>query len=189
MSELSPNITIPEGYDRDPFIRDLFLKIENSNDSFFILGKAGTGKTTFLQYLIQHSKKNIIVTSFTGIAAVNVGGTTLHSLFLFPIKPFLPADADLPIFSKNHRRRKLIEKMDMLVIDEISMVRADILEAIDYGLRVNGGNPSLSFGGKQIVIVGDLFQLPPVVDERNPTEHQLFSTIYSSPYFFWRSCI
>ena len=70
------------------------------------------------------------------------------------------------------------------MIDEISMVRADILEAIDYGLRVNGGNPSLSFGGKQIVIVGDLFQLPPVVDERNPTEHQLFSTIYSSPYFF-----
>ena len=184
MSESSPNITIPEGYDSDPFIRDLFEGIENSNDSFFIMGKAGTGKTTFLQYLIQKSKKNIIVTSFTGIAAVNVGGTTLHSLFLLPIKPFLPADTDLPVFSKSHRRRKLIEKMDMLIIDEISMVRADILEAIDYSLRMNGGNPALSFGGKQIIIVGDLFQLPPVVDERNPAEHQLFSTIYSSPYFF-----
>lgn len=177
-------IQVPPGYGDDVFIQNLFNQIENTNDSFFIMGKAGTGKSTFLQYLFQTSKKNIVVTAFTGIAAINVGGVTLHSLFMLPIKPFMPADADLPMFANGHARRRLIEKMDTLIIDEVSMVRADILEAIDYSLRVNGGNPALSFGGKQVILVGDIFQLPPVVDTKNATETELFSSVYSSPHFF-----
>lgn len=183
-NQASQYIQVPDGYENDPFNKNLFNQIENTNDSFFIMGKAGTGKSTFLQYLVQQTKKNMVLTAFTGIAAINVGGVTLHSLFMLPIKPFLPADSDLPIFAKGHARRRLIEKMDTLIIDEISMVRADILEAIDYSLRVNGGNPALSFGGKQIILVGDIFQLPPVVDSKNATETELFSSIYTSPHFF-----
>lgn len=137
------------------------------------MGKAGTGKSTFCS---TYSKplKNIVVTAFTGIAAINVGGVTLHSLFMLPIKPFMPADADLPMFANGHARRRLIEKMDTLIIDEVSMVRADILEAIDYSLRVNGGNPALSFGGKQVILVGDIFQLPPVVDTKMRPKRSFF---------------
>lgn len=177
-------VNIPEGYDQDPVIKDLFNSLEQSNTSFFITGKAGTGKSTFLHYFAQHSKKTVLMTAFTGIAAINVGGVTLHSFFKFPLKPLLPGDDEIPIFKRNAPNRKIIEKTDTIVIDEVSMLRADLMQAIDYSLRHNGGNPHLPFGGKQVLLVGDLFQLPPVVDQKDEVERFIFKEIYKSEYFF-----
>ncbi|HYG04057.1 MAG TPA: AAA family ATPase [Chryseosolibacter sp.] len=165
-------------------IRNLFDKIENSNESFFITGKAGTGKSTFIQYFAQNTSKTVILTAFTGIAAMNVGGVTVHSFFRFPTRPIIPNDPDIPIFSENDTKRKAIENIDTIIIDEISMLRADLLEAIDISLRNNGGKPHLPFGGKQILFVGDIFQLPPVMIEDDEIESILFNEIYNSPYFF-----
>jgi hypothetical protein len=177
-------ITIPDGYLSDPFISDLFNRIERSNDNFFITGKAGTGKSTFLHFLSQNSRKNVVVAAYTGIAAINVGGTTLNSLFMLPFRPLLPRDEEITKFSKWNPRRAIIANMDTLVIDEVSMVRADILEAVDHSLRINGGDPFRPFGGKQVILIGDVFQLPPVVKSDNPTEWQIFEEVYKTPYFF-----
>ena len=177
-------VTIPEGYLSDPFISELFNKIEHTNGNFFITGKAGTGKSTFLHFLAQNSRKNVVIAAYTGIAAINVGGTTLNSLFMLPFRPLLPRDEEITKFSKWNPRRAIIANMDMLVIDEVSMVRADILEAIDHSLRINGGDPFKPFGGKQVVLIGDVFQLPPVVKTDNPTEWQIFEEVYKTPYFF-----
>jgi ATP-dependent DNA helicase PIF1 len=177
-------ITIPEGYLSDPFISELFNRIERSNDNFFITGKAGTGKSTFLHFLAQNSRKNVVVAAYTGIAAINVGGTTLNSLFMLPFRPLLPRDEEITRFSKWNPRRAIIANMDTLIIDEVSMVRADVLEAVDHSLRINGGDPFKPFGGKQVILIGDVFQLPPVVKSDNPTEWQIFEEVYKTPYFF-----
>ncbi len=177
-------ITIPEGYLNDPFISELFNKLEHTNGNFFITGKAGTGKSTFLHFLSQNSRKNIVIAAYTGIAAINVGGTTINSLFMLPFRPLLPRDQEITRFHKYNPRRAIIANMDMLVIDEVSMVRADILEAIDHSLRLNGGDPFKPFGGKQVVLIGDVFQLPPVVKTDDPTEWQIFEEVYKTPYFF-----
>lgn len=177
-------ITIPDGYLSDPFISDLFNRIERSNDNFFITGKAGTGKSTFLHFLSQNSRKNVVVAAYTGIAAINVGGTTLNSLFMLPFRPLLPRDEEITKFSKWNPRRAIIANMDTLIIDEVSMVRADVLEAVDHSLRINGGDPFRPFGGKQVILIGDVFQLPPVVKSDNPTEWQIFEEVYKTPYFF-----
>ena len=177
-------VTIPEDYLNDPFISELFNKIEHSNGNFFITGKAGTGKSTFLHFLSQNSRKNVVIAAYTGIAAINVGGTTLNSLFMLPFRPLLPRDEEITKFSKWNPRRAIIANMDMLVIDEVSMVRADILEAVDHSLRINGGDPFKPFGGKQVILIGDVFQLPPVVKTDNPTEWQIFEEVYKTPYFF-----
>lgn len=177
-------IQIPNGYDNDPIARKLFDKIEYSNDSYFITGKAGTGKSTFIHYFAQKSKKQVLLTAFTGIAAINVGGMTLHSFFRFPTRPLLPEDEEITIFKDYEYKRRIIEKLDTLVIDEVSMLRADILEAIDYSLRRNGGNPNKVFGGKQILFVGDIFQLPPVTLSDDEVESILFREIFKSEYFF-----
>ncbi|RAJ02275.1 UvrD-like helicase family protein [Chitinophaga skermanii] len=177
-------VNIPEGYEKDPIIQHLFNTIEKSNTSFFITGKAGTGKSTFLHYFAQQSKKNVLMTAFTGIAAINVGGVTLHSFFKFPLKPLLPGDEEIPIFRQQAQARKIIEKTHTIVIDEVSMLRADILQAIDYSLRMNGGNHKLPFGGKQILLVGDIFQLPPVVNHQDEVEKLIFTEVYKSEYFF-----
>jgi len=177
-------VTIPEDYLSDPFISDLFNRIERSNDNFFITGKAGTGKSTFLHFLSQNSRKNVVVAAYTGIAAINVGGTTLNSLFMLPFRPLLPRDEEITKFSKWNPRRAIIANMDTLIIDEVSMVRADVLEAVDHSLRINGGDPFRPFGGKQVILIGDVFQLPPVVKSDNPTEWQIFEEVYKTPYFF-----
>jgi hypothetical protein len=119
-------VTIPEGYLSDPFISELFNKIEHTNGNFFITGKAGTGKSTFLHFLAQNSRKNVVIAAYTGIAAINVGGTTLNSLFMLPFRPLLPRDEEITKFSKWNPRRAIIANMDMLVIDEVSMVRCSI---------------------------------------------------------------
>ena len=122
--------------------------------------------------------------AFTGIAAINVGGQTIHSFFRLPLKPLLPADDEITIFQSNHQNRKIIASTNTFVIDEVSMLRSDVMEAIDFSLRNNGGKPHLPFGGKQMIFVGDVFQLPPVVDRRNEAEDILFRDIFKSEYFF-----
>lgn len=177
-------VSIPDDYLKDPFISELFRRIENSNDNFFITGKAGTGKSTFLHFLSQNSRKKVVVAAYTGIAAINVGGTTLNSLFMLPFRPLLPRDSEIKRMNKWSPRRAIIANMDTLIIDEVSMVRADILEAIDHSLRINGGDPFKPFGGKQIILIGDVFQLPPVVKTDDQTEYQIFEEVYKTPYFF-----
>lgn len=177
-------IILPEGYENDPVVKDLFNKIESSNDSFFITGKAGTGKSTFIHYFARTTKKKVLLTSFTGLAAINIGGVTLHSFFRFPLRPLMPEDQGIPVFEEFYQKRKIIEQLDTLVIDEVSMLRADLLEAIDFSLRVNGGDPNQVFGGKQLLLIGDLYQLPPVTDSQDPVERLIFTEVYNSPYFF-----
>lgn len=174
----------PQGYENDYTIKKLFDRIETSRDSFFITGKAGTGKSTFVHYFAKKTKKKVLMTAFTGIAAVNIGGPTIHSFFRFPLKPLLPEDHEIPLFQNYSQKHKIIEQTDMIIIDEVSMLRSDILEGIDYSLRKNGGNPNLSFGGKQILFVGDIFQLPPVTDFTDEVENFLFNQVYKSEYFF-----
>lgn len=178
------NATIPDGYGLDPVVGELFNKIENSSQSYFVTGKAGTGKSTFIQYFTQTSKKTVLLAAFTGIAAINVGGVTVHSFFRFPLRPLLPGDEEIKKFHENDQRRKIITETDTLIIDEISMLRADVLQAIDHSLRQNGGDPQKLFGGKQVIFVGDIFQLPPVSNESDEVEKFLFEELFKSPYFF-----
>ncbi len=178
------DVKIPDGYENDPVVKKLFSSLETTNKSYFITGKAGTGKSTFIHYFAQSSKKKILLAAFTGIAAMNVNGTTIHSLFNFPTRLLLPDDPDIKVLEADHPKRKLFEETDTIVIDEVSMLRADLLEAIDFSLRNNGGNPQLPFGGKQIIFVGDIFQLPPVSDDNDEIEGIKLSSLYKSHYFF-----
>lgn len=178
------NVTLPDDYENDDCIIEVFDLIEKSNLSYFLTGKAGTGKSTFIHYLTQKTKKKILLLGYTGISALNIGGQTIHSFFRFPIKPLLPYDDEIIKFKPFYQRRKIIESTDLIVIDEVSMLRADILEAINYSLRINGGDPSKPFGGKQILFVGDALQLPPIVSSKELVEVELFKSIYLSEYFF-----
>lgn len=159
--------------------------VTETNENIFLTGKAGTGKTTFLKYLKQHCAKNIIVAAPTGVAAINAGGVTLHSLFQLPFHPFLPTKASkdelLARLRFNKQRLQLLRKMELLVIDEISMVRADVIDAIDSILRAVRRNYTIPFGGVQLLCIGDLFQLPPVAKNE---EWMLLSEYYNSPFFF-----
>jgi ATP-dependent exoDNAse (exonuclease V) alpha subunit len=144
--------------------------------NLFITGRAGTGKSTLLQIFKRSSRKNVVVLAPTGVAALNVGGQTIHSFFNFP--PRLLQSKDV---RPNRRNKRVFDNLETLVIDEISMVRADVMEAINYGLQLNRGS-SQPFGGVQLILFGDLFQLPPVVSSQ--TEREFFSLRYASPYFF-----
>lgn len=175
---------IPEDYLDDPEVSQIFDALENTNDSYYIHGKAGTGKSTFIHYFVQNTKKKTLVFAFTGIAALNASGQTIHSFFILPVRAILPEDSEISIFHKASARRKIIEDVEVIIIDEISMLRADVLEAIDYSLRKNGGDPKKPFGGKQMVFVGDIFQLPPVTDDKDELERVLFIEFYNNPYFF-----
>lgn len=177
-------IELPVGYGNDETVKNLFDLIENSNKSFFLTGKAGTGKSTFIHYFTKTTKKKVLLFAFTGIAAINIGGQTIHSFFRFPLKPLMPNDPDITIFKSFYQKRKILEETDTIIVDEISMLRSDILEGLDYSLRMNGGNPNKIFGGKQLILVGDIFQLPPVFDSSNEVENELFKIIYQSEYFF-----
>lgn len=177
-------IELPIGYENDKTAQKLFDLIENSDKSIFLTGKAGTGKSTFIHYFTKKTDKSVLLVAFTGIAAINIGGQTIHSFFRFPLKPLLPNDPDITIFKPFFQKRKILEQTDTIIIDEVSMLRSDILEGLDYSLRMNGGNPDKIFGGKQLILVGDIFQLPPVIDNADEVESELFKIIYDSEYFF-----
>ncbi len=159
--------------------------VTETSENIFLTGKAGTGKTTFLKYLKEHCAKNIVVAAPTGVAAINAGGVTLHSLFQLPFFPFLPTkqnkDDLLGKMKFNKTRQQLLRKMELLVIDEISMVRADVMDAIDTILRSVRRNHSTPFGGVQLLCIGDLYQLPPVAQNH---EWQILQEYYASPFFF-----
>ncbi|HXS58039.1 MAG TPA: helix-turn-helix domain-containing protein [Hanamia sp.] len=159
--------------------------VTETSENIFLTGKAGTGKTTFLKYLKENCSKNIIVAAPTGVAAINAGGVTLHSLFQLPFNPFLPTPASkrelLGKLKFNTRRQDLLRKMELLVIDEISMVRCDTMDAIDTILRSVRRKHNLPFGGVQLLCIGDLYQLPPVARR---DEWNILSEYYSSEFFF-----
>lgn len=152
-------------------VKDL---IEKGEKIVFVTGGAGTGKSTLIQYIQGAIAKRKALVAPTGVAALNIGGTTIHSFFLLPPHAITKHDV------KKVRDRRLYEKLEFLIIDEISMVRADVLDGVDAFLRLNGKNPQEPFGGVQLLLVGDLFQLPPVVNE----EERKALGEYKTPYFF-----
>ena len=154
--------------------------VENTGRSIFLTGKAGTGKTTFLKKVMAGSRKRPIVVAPTGVAAINAGGVTIHSFFQLPFSPYVPGAKVESKFDFSKEKRKIIASMDLLIIDEISMVRADLLDAIDAVLRRfrEHGQP---FGGVQMLMIGDLAQLTPVV---TPEDERILKPYYDTPYFF-----
>ena len=180
----------PDNFDLDnPEFQDAMRLVQYTNSSVFLTGRAGTGKSTFLKYICQNTHKKHIVLAPTGIAAINAGGVTIHSFFKVPFRPILPTDPDLSTKDRriydflkyNKAKMKLIKEVELIIIDEISMVRGDILDFMDQVLRVFSGNKMAPFGGKQILMVGDAFQLEPVVKR---DEWQILNRFYATPYFF-----
>jgi ATP-dependent DNA helicase PIF1 len=157
-------------------IKEVLETLENTNRNIFLTGKAGTGKSTLLRHFRATTKKSPVVIAPTGVAAVNVQGQTIHSFFGWGIT-ITPER----VRKVSYQKAQIYRKMKMLIIDEISMVRADIFDCIDRFLRLNTGNPDQPFGGVQLVVIGDLYQLPPVVKGE---EKKLFETKYLSPFFF-----
>ncbi|WP_281643717.1 ATP-dependent DNA helicase [Bacteroides zoogleoformans] len=174
---------------RNKEFQDALQLIQYTRQSVFLTGKAGTGKSTFLRYVCGITKKKHVVLAPTGIAAINAGGSTLHSFFKLPFYPLLPDNANFSLqqrrihefFKYTKAHRKLIEELELIIIDEISMVRADIIDAVDRILRVYSRNLREPFGGKQVLLVGDVFQLEPVV---KGDEREILNRFYPSPYFF-----
>ncbi len=171
----------------NPEFQDIWKLISFTRQSVFMTGKAGTGKSTFLRHIVEHTRKKTVVLAPTGIAAVNAGGVTLHSFFHLPFKPLLPDDPELQIRNLRQRLRhtseqqKLIKELELIVIDEVSMVRADIIDFIDKVLRLYSGRLREPFGGKQLLLVGDIFQLEPVVTS---DMRDIFRDLYPNLYFF-----
>lgn len=170
----------------------LFELIEHTNRSIFLTGRAGTGKTTFLQTFVQKTAKKFAIVAPTGIAAINAGGVTIHSMFGLPLTTFVPTTTFidpnsainipnlLPHFKYRREKLKLLRTLEVLIIDEVSMLRCDVLDMMDMALRTTRRSP-LRFGGLQVLFIGDLYQLPPVV--KSETEGMLYS-YYASPFFF-----
>jgi ATP-dependent exoDNAse (exonuclease V) alpha subunit len=152
--------------------------LENTTRNMFITGKAGTGKSTLLQYFRNHTTKNVVLLAPTGVAAVNIKGQTVHSFFRF--KPDITPEA-VPSIRLRKAQKALYQKVDTIIIDEISMVRADLLDCVDTFLKLHGKDRTAAFGGAQIIFIGDLYQLPPVV---TAAERNIFKNVYPSPYFF-----
>lgn len=171
----------------NPEFQDIWKLISYTRQSVFMTGKAGTGKSTFLRHIVENTKKRTVVLAPTGIAAVNAGGVTLHSFFHLPFKPLLPDDPELQIRNLRQRlkhtaeQQKLIRELELIVIDEVSMVRADIIDFIDKVLRLYSGRFREPFGGKQLLLVGDIFQLEPVVTS---DMRDIFRDLYPNLYFF-----
>lgn len=170
--------------------------VQHTARHVFLTGKAGTGKTTFLRYLKENSFKNIAIVAPTGVAAINAGGVTMHSFFQLPLGTYLPTkqyingdtggevNNEQTLFKNlrlNRNKRQLLKELELLVIDEVSMVRADMLDAVDAILKYARQAAHLPFGGVQVLYIGDLYQLPPVVNNR---EWQLLKEFYQSPFFF-----
>jgi ATP-dependent DNA helicase PIF1 len=157
---------------------DTLRIIKYTNESVFLTGKAGTGKSTLLKTILQNIDKNFIVLAPTGVAALNVNGQTIHSFFKFGFEPFLPEYNDYEILET---KKELLKNLELIVIDEISMVRSDLMNAINKSLQKNLKS-SIPFAGKQLLLIGDLYQLPPIVKE--PETKEIINTKYSSRYFF-----
>lgn len=168
--------------------------VNQTGRNIFLTGKAGTGKTTFLRHIKEHSHKKTAIVAPTGVAAINAGGTTLHSFFQLPFGPYLPslkstgvavaATNEHTLFKNlrfNTEKRELLQELELLVIDEVSMLRADMLDAVDTILRHFRKQPLLPFGGLQVLFIGDLFQLPPVIKNE---EWEILRSVYKSPFFF-----
>lgn len=171
----------------NPELQNALQIIRFTRHSLFLTGKAGTGKSTFLRYIAEHINKKHVILAPTGIAAINAGGSTLHSFFKLPFHPLLPDDER---YSPRHIRNtmkynaekiKLLQDVELIIIDEISMVRSDIIDFIDKVLRIYNRNMREPFGGKQMLFVGDVYQLEPVLREE---ERQLLQPYYPSKYFF-----
>ncbi len=160
----------------EEFIKALHL-LEKTSRNVFITGKAGTGKSTLLDYFRNTTKRKVVVLAPTGVAAVNVRGETIHSFFRFRSNVNLERIKKI----KSKKARSIYCEIDIIIIDEISMVRADLLDCVDKFLKLNGKNSHLPFGGTQMVFIGDLYQLPPVVLSK---EKNVFKSYYKSSYFF-----
>jgi ATP-dependent exoDNAse (exonuclease V) alpha subunit len=162
----------------NPKFKEALQLLENSNSNLFITGRAGTGKSTLLEYFRGQTGKNLAVLAPTGVAAINVRGQTIHSFFGF--KPDITVEKVRSSYT-NKGKKGLYKSLDILIIDEISMVRADLLDCVDLFLRLNGKRRDKPFGGIRVVFLGDLYQLPPVVVRE---EAEVFRSGYKSPYFF-----
>lgn len=159
--------------------------IENTGMSVFLTGKAGTGKTTLLRYVREHTAKTYVVTAPTGVAAINAGGVTLHSFFQLPLTPYVPGKQVKSNYRFSREKMRIIRALDLLVIDEVSMVRSDLLDAVDATLRRLRHSVE-PFGGVQLLLIGDLQQLAPVVTSR---DEELLRGRYATPYFFGSSAL
>ena len=177
----------------NPELQQALQIIQYTRRSLFLTGKAGTGKSTFLRHICANTKKKHVILAPTGIAAINAGGSTLHSFFKLPFHPLLPDDERYSVrnlrstLKYTSEKRKIIREVELIVIDEISMVRADIIDFIDKVLRVYSRNMREPFGGKQLLLVGDIYQLEPVVKE---DERRMLHPYYPTSFFFgarvWR---
>ena len=167
----------------NPELQNALQIIQFTRRSLFLTGKAGTGKSTFLRYIAANTKKKHIILAPTGIAAINAGGSTLHSFFKLPFHPLLPNDSMYSVrnirntLKYNSEKIKIIREVELIIIDEISMVRADIIDFLDKILRVYCRNMREPFGGKQLLLVGDIFQLEPVVRE---DDRRLYTSLSGS---------
>ena len=175
---------IPVSFKLTPEMQSVYDETQKPSgfgQHLFVTGKAGSGKTTFLKYLLEDlgRTKNVLVTAPTGVAAINAGGQTLHSTFMLPFSPIRPGSDSLSYLTKT--KREILKKTEVLVIDEISMVRPDWIDAIDERLRMAKGRHLLPFGGVQVVMFGDPFQLPPVI---KPEDWKYLSLDYEGPFFF-----
>lgn len=184
------SVNIPPWFSLEEDLATAYHLMEHSSETFFLTGRAGTGKSTLLNYFRKNTLKKHVVLAPTGLAALQVGGCTIHSFFGFPLRTLVKDDPEIIRWGKAHPKMKVIRKMDTLIIDEISMVRADILDAIDQALRINLGN-DIPFGGKQLIFIGDVFQLSPV--QTTPERDALSDEeVYPNPYFFsshaYRQC-
>jgi hypothetical protein len=169
--------------------------VKHTDKLIYLTGKAGTGKTTFLKYIKKITSKNTVILAPTGVAAINASGVTIHSFFQIPFGPFVPNDLRLrtsslgsenkvtiyDTFKYQEEKRDIIENLELLIIDEISMVRSDVLDVIDKILRVFRKKPYFPFGGVQVILIGDTFQLPPIA---NREEWNILSQFYKTPFFF-----
>ena len=174
---MTAKLPLPEAIDLNPEFQKALELMEGSRRHVFVTGRAGTGKSTLLTYFRRNTRKNLVVLAPTGVAAINVGGQTIHSFFGF--KP----DVTPASIRKRDRdeKKNLYRKLTTIVIDEVSMVRADLLDCVDKFLRLNGPDFTLPFGGVQMVLIGDLYQLPPVVTS---AQKEIFRGHYATPYFF-----
>ena len=183
---LETSTEIPEDFKYNEEFKKYFEEMENTSNNIFITGKAGTGKSTLLQYFKENSQKKYVALAPTGVAAIKIKGETLHSFFLLPPKtPILKKNIKRLRSSRFGGRKEIVKSLETIVIDEASMVRADILDAIDYSLRINRSKMKMPFGGVQIILFGDLYQLPPVITSEETGEFQKeYKGVGDSGYFF-----
>src|SRR5436853_4075626 len=169
--------------------------VNQTSRDIFLTGKAGTGKTTFLKYIRENCPKQMAVVAPTGVAAIKAGGVTIHSFFQLPLSPFIPGGRGftnkddetvnphslLSRLRMTNDKKRMLQELELLVIDEISMVRCDIMDEIDLVLRHVRHKSNEAFGGVQVLFIGDMFQLPPVIKNE---EWKILNEYYNGPFFF-----